>query len=745
MAIRLLSSENITGNITVSGTGTFAGSITCNNVASDKKIAFRRTGGNNFSIEHDSSSIYFYNETTASVVFKMANNNNATFAGNILMGNTVTNPASGFADQTGIGLKNSTTVPEIQVSSDSAAMQLGRTSTGGEGQILGLRKAGNIIHNFDTNNVSIGTSANFGGNVGIGTSTPDATLELYNISQTSDGDGSATETLSGQDSLLLQAAGGGVNKTTGSITWRAGSRRRAMITSVQENADGDYQGIAFYTKGTDGTGDMFESMRIAHSGNVGIGTDLPYFPLTVNGIIRSSTSNVGYLYLGNTTQGTIPAGAIIAQRSPSYSSTGKLLFQVPTWGANTDYGLTTQMSIEVTGADTKAATMVLLEHGGKVGIGTTAPSKTLQVSSSATGDLMNILCVNTHDTDGDTASIGFSMVDLNYQKAAVIFERKTTQGRGSLHFATNNVVGNNNVGKGDARMTILSGGDVGIGTTLPAEKLEVSGSVKVGNMKFEPANGGRIGLNRNTSNGVIYDSNYAAFQINGAYAGSDFLEIQNYASTGGFLGSVVLKNGNFEIGGSGSATTRLHVKDRQDSSLFSGLVVERSANTTGVSLNAVGGALNLNTNSSMPIKLRIQNTSMQTINTDGGRAYAANASGLNMKEYGYNFTAANGVTVDLIENSSAHSDVAMVQISITAYHSSRTFFAGMGTFGGYGMALTGAGIGMANGGLTSTVTGTGTRKLQWTNSSGYNASVRLYIQIRTESGITVLNGTLSTL
>jgi hypothetical protein len=136
---------------------------------------------------------------------------------------------------------------------------------------------------------------------------------------------------------------------------------------------------------------------------------------------------------------------------------------------------------------------------------------------------------------------------------------------------------------------------------------------------------------------------------------------------------------------------------------------------------------------------------MQTINTDGGRAYAANASGLNMKEYGYNFTAASGVTVDLIENTSAYSDIAMVQISIAAYHSSRSFFAGMGTFGGYGFHITGAGSGLAFGGLTSTTTATGKRKLQWHNGSAYDATVRLYIQVRTESGITVLNGTLSSL
>ena len=59
------------------------GTITCNNIGSDQKIAFRRTGSNNFSIEHDSAFIYFYNETTSSVIFKMANNNDATFTGNV--------------------------------------------------------------------------------------------------------------------------------------------------------------------------------------------------------------------------------------------------------------------------------------------------------------------------------------------------------------------------------------------------------------------------------------------------------------------------------------------------------------------------------------------------------------------------------------------------------------------------------------------------------------------------------------
>ena len=144
---------------------------------------------------------------------------------------------------------------------------------------------------------------------------------------------------------------------------------------------------------------------------------------------------------------------------------------------------------------------------------------------------------------------------------------------------------------------------------------------------------------------INYRSNFSRF-----FSGS-----AEHARLTGIGGTSWVVNGSathlFGVGLT-NPSTKLTVKDSQDSSLYSGLKVERSANTTGAYLNAVGGALNLNTDSSMPLKFRIQNSSMQTINTDGGRAYAANASGLNMKEYGYNFTAANGVVVDLIENTS---------------------------------------------------------------------------------------------
>ena len=118
---------------------------------------------------------------------------------------------------------------------------------------------------------------------------------------------------------------------------------------------------------------------------------------------------------------------------------------------------------------------------GNVGIGTTSPGTKLTVADTATGDTRNLLLTNLNDTDGDSASLGFSMLANNtYVKGGIMFERTLNAGRGNLYLMTNSATDGTNVSKSDARLTVQHDGKIGINTTSPSSTLEVNGHVQTG-------------------------------------------------------------------------------------------------------------------------------------------------------------------------------------------------------------------------------------------------------------------------
>jgi hypothetical protein len=142
----------------------------------------------------------------------------------------------------------------------------------------------------------------------------------------------------------------------------------------------------------------------------------------------------------------------------------------------------------------------------------------------------------------------------------------------------------------------INGGNLGIGTSLPNEKLEVVGSVKIGNLKIQDANGGRIGFNRNTATGAIYNSSYGAYQLQHNFAG--YLELQSYNSAGTFQDHLVFtEDGDLGIGKTPSSGYKLDVAGsiRANSNLVANSVYSSSgtfvfglSTTLGEYITAVG-------------------------------------------------------------------------------------------------------------------------------------------------------------
>jgi hypothetical protein len=102
-------------------------------------------------------------------------------------------------------------------------------------------------------------------------------------------------------------------------------------------------------------------------------------------------------------------------------------------------------------------------NGGNVGIGTTATTATLHVHKPTAAN--NYLKFTNTDT-GAAVGDGFDL-GITTSEKAIIWNYEPT----SLSLAANNI----------ERVTILSGGSVGINTTTPEATLQVSGSTRMGN------------------------------------------------------------------------------------------------------------------------------------------------------------------------------------------------------------------------------------------------------------------------
>lgn len=281
-----------------------------------------------------------------------------------------------------------------------------------------------------TARVGIGTTSNYSFN-------DDAKLAVANTSGNSTI--SIVSSTSGIGYLAFADGTSGTDRYTGSINYNHSTNAMTLHTNAGN-----------------------EQMRITSAGNVGIGTTSPSVRLHVKG--TAETGSV--LRLEPATSTTIYSQVV--------GNNGDI--QIEADPLNNEGSSAIKLSVD-------GSERVRITSSGNVGIGTTAPTVRLQVRQDvpASTSLAPTLIRLYNESDGGAA---ISMDNGVGGKGAFAFSAESTGG-GTDDIAL--IFSNSFNGSAlTERMRISSTGSVGIGTSSPAQKLDVNGSVRANGGSYDP-------------------------------------------------------------------------------------------------------------------------------------------------------------------------------------------------------------------------------------------------------------------
>ncbi len=405
-----------------------------------------------------------------------------------------------------------TTLANIKSSGDDTRLRLENTGTGGKkwslisaGTSSGLPTSGFAIK--QTTDGLVRLVIDDSGNVGIGTTGPDSALHVNSSSvggalKITNGSGSNYTSLfvNASSGFIGIGTAGPISKLHIADTSSAASPALRMtgsnsgdlvylgdLSGASENVgglvlynDSGSQSIKFQAAGS-------LNSWINTGGNVGIGTTVPGTKLTVVGDANISGSlNVSSglnVISGNVGIGTTAPqnklniwgssagefiGTKITNANGGLNSAGTLSFAL----TSADVDMATIKAIRtnaVTDADTDLAFSVYnnsaltervrIQSSGNVGIGTTGPTSMLHLNST-TNYLMNF----------DGPSNKWREIEFSNSGNVIAQIGKVAAGNNNVYI----------VGNGTSNLLLLNtGGNVGIGTTVPGQKLTVVGDANV--------------------------------------------------------------------------------------------------------------------------------------------------------------------------------------------------------------------------------------------------------------------------
>jgi hypothetical protein len=397
-------------------------------------------------------------------------------------------------------------------------------------------------------------------NVGLGTADPQQTLHVAGTARITGSSGTAT-TITGRNAtgdVSNVAIGSGLALTGGTLS----------ATAATDNTDWNLTGNAGTSPATNfiGTSDAqplairtnnIEQVRVTAAGNVGINNTNPLSPLSFASVLEPKIT----LWNGGSTTNHYGIGV----------SSNQLNYHVNPGATHTFY---------TGGTNGDGTELMRIQSDGDVGIGTTTPAQTLHVQGTArivnaTGTPSTITGRNAAGDVGNvTLGSGLSLTGGVLNTTADNADWNLTGNAGTSP-ATNFIGTSDNQAlairtDNIEKVRVTAAGNVGIGTTSPTQKLQVTdtsdasvlitaaagkqmrvlfGSTNHGVMRNLTSSGGNVNdVALYTSSGVgLGDLHLAA---NSSVTGSDSLPLEQF----------VLKNsGNVGIG-TNTPAQKLHVQ-----------------------------------------------------------------------------------------------------------------------------------------------------------------------------------------